>query len=106
LQRFLVEVRWRLFSSVIAEIEVRRAAGRYRRAARAREILSKVTLLELDPDVVDLASSLEPLSLGSLDAIHLSSALVFGGELQPFVTYDTRLAAAAGAAGLEVVSPS
>jgi predicted nucleic acid-binding protein len=74
--------------------------------AGAREILTKVTLIDLEPDVVELASSVEPLSLSSLDAIHLSSALVFGGELQPFVTYDTRLAAAARAAGLEVVSPS
>jgi predicted nucleic acid-binding protein len=74
--------------------------------AGAREVLTKVALIDLEPDVVELASSVEPLSLSSLDAIHLSSALVFSGELKTFVTYDTRLAAAAGAAGLEVVSPS
>ncbi len=43
--------------------------------------------------------------LRTLDAIHLASALDMGADLEAFVTYDARLAAAARDAGLTVVSP-
>lgn len=43
--------------------------------------------------------------LRSLDAIHLASALSMGSELDALITYDVRLADAARAAGLTVVTP-
>lgn len=41
----------------------------------------------------------------SLDAIHLASALQCGDALGHVVTYDARMAAAARALGLRIVSP-
>ena len=41
-------------------------------------------------------------SLRALDAIHVASALRLAPELEAFVTYDSRQAAAAEAAGLRV----
>ncbi len=43
--------------------------------------------------------------LRSLDAIHLASALAIGTDLSAFVAYDLRLASAATAAGLELLTP-
>ncbi len=83
-----------------------RAARRYGRVERAREVLERLTLLTLEREIVAVAGGLEPLSLSSMDAIHLSSALVFGAELDIFVAYDARLVEAARAHGLEVASPS
>jgi uncharacterized protein len=43
--------------------------------------------------------------LRSLDAIHLATALQLGRELEALVTYDSRLATAAGRQRLPVVTP-
>ena len=41
----------------------------------------------------------------SLDAIHLAAAQLFGEELTAVVTYDRRMAAAAGLLDLRVATP-
>ena len=46
------------------------------------------------------------LPLGSLDAIHLAAARSLGQDLIAVVTYDSRMAVAAAALGLDVASPS
>jgi predicted nucleic acid-binding protein len=46
-----------------------------------------------------------PPRLRSLDAIHLASALAIGDYPEAFVTYDERLADAARAVGLKVLTP-
>jgi predicted nucleic acid-binding protein len=43
--------------------------------------------------------------LRSLDAIHLAAARTLGDELTAVITYDERMAAAAGVLGLVAVSP-
>lgn len=83
-----------------------RAARRYRRELAAGRVLSGLSRIELTPEVVERAARVEPVSLSSLDAVHLASALVLADELDGFVTYDRRLAAAAEAAGLRSLSPS
>ena len=95
-------------SSIIAYVEVHRAARREaeRASARADEVLELVDLIELDRAVVDLARALEPAELRSLDAIHLASALSVGAGLGAFVTYDRRLYEVAGRVGLEAVAPA
>jgi predicted nucleic acid-binding protein len=70
-----------------------------------REILQHLDLVELDEDVAATAATVAPAVLRSLDAIHLASALAIGGELTEIITYDSRLAAAARNAGLEVQAP-
>jgi len=44
-------------------------------------------------------------TLGSLDAIHLASALTVVSDIDSIVTYDTRLRDTARSMGLNVVSP-
>ena len=50
-------------------------------------------------------SKLDPISLRSLDAIHVATALEIGSELGKFYCYDIRLKEAAEAQGLNVESP-
>ena len=47
----------------------------------------------------------QPTSVGTLDAIHLATALEVREELTAFVCYDERLSAAAREVGLPVVTP-
>lgn len=108
LRAFLADKPHRL-SSRIAEVEVTRAVGRIAQpgdAAQVRLVLSGLQFIELDADTTEVAGSLAPARLRSLDAIHLASALAVAPELEAFVTYDARLAEATRAAGLEVVVPA
>lgn len=97
-------------TSRISTIEVPRAIRRVMQPTAAHEaLLSAVwdttTVMEVDVHVARAASSLEPQTLRSLDAIHLASALAIRGELDAFITYDSRLADAARAHGLSVIAP-
>lgn len=96
----------RILCSRIGIVETRRAASRQPHDARHLEIvLSSVEIIEFDRTIAQAAGNLAPTALKTLDAIHLSSALVLMGSVDAFVTYDHRLADAARAAGLPVVSP-
>ena len=68
-------------------------------------MIAATNLLEIDEQVLKLAATVEPNGLRSLDAIHLASALTLGSDLGAMVTYDSALAAAARAVGIEVLSP-
>ena len=50
-------------------------------------------------------SAQQSLVVRRLDAIHLATALELGDELDALVTYDVRMAAAAGTLGLETLAP-
>jgi predicted nucleic acid-binding protein len=96
-------------SSVLARVEVSRAVRRARasRAAalRAEAILRGMALVRLEEDIVTTASDLRPIELRSLDAVHLATALSITPVPSAFITYDSRLASAAAAAGLVASSP-
>lgn len=96
-------------TSVVAAVEVPRAARVAERSGRMVELAARLIescdLVELDATTRSAAASAEPDRLGSLDAIHLASALAIRDVLDAFVTYDRRLGEAAGAAGLTVASP-
>jgi uncharacterized protein len=92
-------------TSVIAGVEVPRAVARTADAVRATELLDRSTLVDVSQDIIRRAATLEPSSVRSLDAIHVATALALGPEIDAFVTYDRRQAAAAAAAGLVVESP-
>lgn len=81
-------------------------ARRLHDPARVRAVLRSFTILEIDDTVSNAASTIGPRTLRTLDAIHLATALALGSELDAFVTYDDRLAAAASAVGLPVVRPA
>ncbi|HEV8421407.1 MAG TPA: type II toxin-antitoxin system VapC family toxin, partial [Actinomycetota bacterium] len=67
-------------SSVIAAVEVSRAARRVGASAarRAEEVVTRLGLIDLDDDVIQRASKLRPPELRTLDAIHLATALSLG----------------------------
>ena len=95
-------------SSVVAGIEVERVARRIGGGAirRARTVLSRIGLVELDDEVVKTAAALEPHTLRTLDAIHLATALSLGRYLGAVCVYDQRLGSAATSKAIEVLSPS
>lgn len=94
-------------SSALLAVEAIRACARYgnRYADDARKFLEGLALLPLDEAVLAEAASLRPVGLRSLDALHLATALSVRDEIGSFVTYDQRLADAAGDQGLNVVRP-
>ncbi|MEM9036554.1 MAG: type II toxin-antitoxin system VapC family toxin [Actinomycetota bacterium] len=76
------------------------------RMVRTRQVLDGLTLLDLTASVLDTAGRLDPPELRSLDALHISSALTLGDDLDGIVTYDGRLTATAEANGVLALSPS
>lgn len=95
-------------TSRIATVEVRRAIGRAMEAPHEEALAAvwdRIEIIELDAAIADSAALIAPRTIRSLDAIHLASALALADELDAFVTYDVRLAEAAAASGLTVVSP-
>jgi predicted nucleic acid-binding protein len=95
-------------SSALLAVEAIRACARYgkRYADDARMFLEGLALLPLDEAVLAEAASLRPVGLRSLDALHLATALSVKDEIGCFVTYDQRLADAAGERSLNVVRPA
>ena len=94
-------------SCALARVEVLRAVRPHGSAAlmRARRLLRRIDLVQLDDELLDDAARLDPGILRSLDAIHLAAARVFGDELTAVVTYDDRMAEAAVRAELPVEAP-
>ncbi|HEX2754988.1 MAG TPA: type II toxin-antitoxin system VapC family toxin [Candidatus Limnocylindrales bacterium] len=103
-------VRWyvesdRVLTSRIGIIETRRAvARRPHDPVHLERVLSGIEVISVTPRLGDLAATINPAGVRTLDAIHLATALGIGGSLTSFVTYDDRLADAARALGLPVVS--
>jgi hypothetical protein len=106
MRRWFVEAD-RLVCSRLGLIETRRAVRRAPHdSGHLETILGTVEVFELDVDTARQAAAIGPPGLRTLDAIHLASAAALAGDLDAFVTYDLRLAEAARAAGLPVVSPA
>jgi len=94
-------------SSALLRIEITRAVARVMPALLpdARDLLTAFSYIAIDDDIVEAAMNEPDRSLRSLDAIHLATARILGPDLDALVTYDSRLAAAAGDAGLVIVTP-
>jgi predicted nucleic acid-binding protein len=69
-------------------------------------VLSGIEVVGINARLADRAAGIAPATVRTLDAIHLATALAIGSALGSFVTYDDRLAEAARALGLPVVSPA
>ena len=74
--------------------------------AAARRLLQRIDLIRLDDALFDAAGMLEPVGLGSLDAVHLAAAHLVAPVLRAIVTYDRRMAEGAGALGFAIVAPA
>lgn len=77
-----------------------------RRRATILALIDSLELVEIDGSVLDRAAQPMPTELGTLDAIHLASALqwrdAFGTDLA-LATHDKALALAAQAHGLKIL---
>jgi predicted nucleic acid-binding protein len=106
-----------LVSSELTAVESARTLDRLRnqgvltvdeaadRIGVVNEWLEAVDLVLLRPPVLSRASEPMPLPVGTLDAIHLATALIWRdrvGPLPQMVTHDAALAAAARAFGFDV----
>ncbi|MCU0306733.1 MAG: type II toxin-antitoxin system VapC family toxin [Thermoleophilia bacterium] len=69
----------------------------------ARALVEGLVLVELGAALLTRAADLDPITLRSLDAIHLASAEQIGAA--EVITYDRRMADAARALGLTVRAP-
>ena len=96
-----------LVSSALARAEVLRSllpAGEEAIAA-GRRVLASLDLVRVNDRVLELAGSMLPIELRSLDALHLATAQRLGSELGGVVTYDQRMAEAARKLGHRVFAP-
>ena len=72
-------------------------------------VIASLELVEIDATVLDRAAQPMPTELGTLDAIHLASALLFRestGEELMMATHDRALALGAQAHGIRVIGIS
>ena len=95
-------------ASAIVEVEVIRAVRRRvpRLIVQAHAVVAQISVIELTETIRARAAQLEPVTLRSLDALHLATALEIGDELGAVVTYDARMAGAAESLGLAVLAPA
>jgi len=107
LAEHLRESNLQLTSSEITEIELLRAVARAdpEMLPEALALLGQTVLLPLTAGIRRRAASLKPVSIRSLDAIHLATALEIQADLSTLVSYDNRMVVAARAAGIETHSP-
>lgn len=94
-------------SSALARAEVLRALlpGGEEALGAGRSVLARCELVRVNDRVLNIAGTLLPTELRSLDAIHLATAERLRGELGELVTYDERQAEAARELGHRVRAP-
>lgn len=97
-----------LLSSQLLRIELRRLASRERVLELADAMLQPILLVPLEKEILAMAEVLPPSDVGTLDSIHLATALrvAEAGELDVLMTYDKRLAGGAQEHGIQVLSPA
>lgn len=95
-------------ASRLARVELRRLALREGLLDAADELLRGLALVPLDDGILATSETVQPASVATLDAIHLSTALrlAAAGLLDTVMTYDARLADGARRHGLSVLAPA
>ena len=108
LRIWIASIEDNVVSSELARVELLRAVRRRDSGLidQGRSLLRLTQLLALSASVFEDAGLLDPISLRSLDALHLASALSLGDELDGLVTYDTRMADAASYLGIHAFGPA
>jgi len=94
-------------SSSLARTEVLRALLPAGEAAvvAGRAVLACCDLVRVNDRVLNIAGTMPPPALRSLDAIHLATAERLGSDVSELVTYDERMAEVAREMGYRVLSP-
>lgn len=95
-------------SSALARTEVLRALlpGGEEALNAGRRALARCDLVRVNDRVLNVAGTVHPMQLRSLDAIHLATAERLRDDLGGLVTYDERMADAARQLRHRVSSPS
>jgi predicted nucleic acid-binding protein len=98
----------RVTASHLLRVELRRVGLRRGLLDRAHILLADISLIPMDDQILTTAETLTPPAVGTLDAIHLATAvrLSEAGELDALMTYDKQLAEGAREHGIRVLSPS
>jgi uncharacterized protein len=98
----------KVVSSRLLQVELRRLAFRKNLLDATTELLAEVALISMNESILTTAGTLTPPAVGTLDAIHLATAIRLSGagELDALMTYDKQLAAGAKEHGITVLSPS
>jgi uncharacterized protein len=109
LRRFLAGYDDGLVASSLIVVEMRRAALRSGDPLAALEatktLIESIRLVRIGDAILQRAGTLLPATMRSLDAIHLSTALLLGTAVEGMVCYDRRLCEAATNQGIDVRSP-
>lgn len=94
-------------SSALSRTEVLRALlpGGEDALVAGRGVLARCDLVRVNDRILNLAGTLAPPGLRSLDAIHLATAERLRTEISEILTYDVRMADAARALGYNVATP-
>ena len=95
-------------ASRLMRTEFRRLGMREDRVHEADMLLDGISLLPIDEALLQTVETLPPWNVGTLDAIHLATALRLANtvRLDAIMTYDQRLAQGARQHGLPVLSPT
>lgn len=95
-------------SSELARLEVKRAVYRInpKDIALANEELSRVNFVSISNQVLTVAESFTgSVTLATLDAIHVATAISLGNQIEGIITYDKQMVTNAGLMGIKVLSP-
>lgn len=95
-------------SSELARLEVKRAVYRInpKDIALANEELSRVNFVSISNQVLTVAESFTgSVTLATLDAIHVATAISLGNQIEGIITYDKQMITNAGLMGIKVLSP-
>ena len=97
-----------LLSSTLLRVELIRAVRPQgpTALARASALMRRIEFFRLNTLVLDNAATLDPLSLRTLDAIHLATASLLARSQAVLVSYDDRLMRAADQLRMQVASPA
>jgi predicted nucleic acid-binding protein len=107
IQRDLAKFGQRVASRLL-RVELRRVGLRRELLDRANTLLADVSLIPIDEQILTATETLTPPTVGTLDAIHLATAVRLSreGKLDALMTYDKQLADGAREHKIAVLSPS
>ena len=95
-------------SSELARLEVKRAVFRInpKDIELANEELSRINFVSISNQVLTVAESFTgSVTLATLDAIHVATAITLGHQIEGIITYDKQMIANAAVMGIKVLSP-
>ena len=94
-------------SSELARLEVKRAVHRInpKDIALANQELTRINFVTISDQVLSTAEAFTAnISLATLDAIHVATALTLGSKIEGIITYDKQMIANAQNMGIRVLS--